>query len=91
MFSGDPADFSEWKRAWASLVEASIAASGGQRLPDIAMVSVLKGWLDKATKSFLRDWPLFGGNGLARSKKLRMPVQVWDPDTPRRWAPVHRA
>jgi len=50
VFSGFPADNSEWRKSWESFVGAAMAASGGQGLPDIAMLRVLEGWLDKATK-----------------------------------------
>jgi len=39
------------KKAWESFLEAAMAASGGQELPDIAMLRVLEGWLDKAKKA----------------------------------------
>jgi len=42
-------------RAWESFEKAAMEASGGQRLPEIAMLRVLEGWLDKATKSFMHQ------------------------------------
>jgi len=32
VFSGDPAEFSEWKKAWESFVEAAMAASGDSQI-----------------------------------------------------------
>jgi len=55
VFSGDPADFSEWRKAWESFVEDAMAASGGQGRPDIALLRVLEGWLDEATKSSMHN------------------------------------
>jgi len=55
VFSGDPADFAEWRKAWESFVEAAMAASGGQGIPDNAMLRVWEGWLDKATKGSMRN------------------------------------
>jgi len=37
VFSGDPEDFSEWGKAWEAFVEAAMAESRGQEIPDIAM------------------------------------------------------
>jgi len=53
VFMGEPSDFPGWKHAWESFLEACRATSGGMALPDIAVLHLMEGWLDKGSQILL--------------------------------------
>ena len=52
-FSGEPADFPSWKRDWERFLETVNAVSGGG-IGQSAMLLLLEGYLDGASKKMLR-------------------------------------
>ncbi len=53
VFMGEPSDFPGWKHAWESFLEACRATSRGMALPDIAVLHLMEGWLDKGSQILL--------------------------------------
>ena len=56
VFSGKPTDFAAWKRSWDAFAETLKASSGGNPIPDKAMLRILEGWTTRPKKYSRQGW-----------------------------------
>ena len=54
VFSGNPVEFPEWKKAWEGFLDAARTAANGAPIPDKTILGILEGWLDDASRRALR-------------------------------------